>query len=181
MSIIACLGWGSLVWDPRSLPAQRQWFTDGPLVHVEFARKSKDGRITLVLEATANPVRSLWTIMDLSDLNAARKALSEREGSGLGDIAYWSNKKQSESTLIIDLPQWTQSRGVDSVVWTALLPQFTNANDGTPTCKRIIEYLAGLTGSVRDNAERYIRMTPRQIDTKYRREIEVQLNWSPLT
>ncbi len=45
---IAILGWGSLIWSPRDLSMTGQW-QPGPSPPIEFARKSADGRLTLVL------------------------------------------------------------------------------------------------------------------------------------
>src|SRR5450759_1341439 len=86
MTTIACMGWGSLIWDPRELPIQRTWFEDGPFIPVEFVRKSMDGRITLVLEPTATPVRSLWAVMDATEVGGGGTVLSQRE----------NNKKEKE-------------------------------------------------------------------------------------
>lgn len=182
MALIACLGWGSLVWDPKELPIQNPWLVDGPFVKVEFLRQSHDGRITLVLHDSALPVRSLWAVMDSSSLDHAREVLRLREGISQRNASYigsWSQRDPAPY-LIEQLPQWAASHGIQVVVWTALPPKFEEKNGFAPTCEQVINYLSVLTGPTRDDAERYIRFAPRQIDTQYRRKIEVALQWSAI-
>lgn len=182
MAIIACLGWGSLVWDPRQLAIQPQWFNDGPLIQVEFARQSKDGRITLVLTEGAIPVRSFWAIMDSPDLSSAKVNLRESEGvlekNQGSHIGAWSVGQQSPA-LIPSLAQWASAHGIDHVIWTNLPSKFDGA-ERVPSSDQVVQYLAGLTGAQRDLAERYVRLTPGQIDTPYRRRIEAALQWTAI-
>ena len=76
--MIACLGWGSLIWDPKGLPVDGGWYTDGPQLPVEFTRVSRDGRLTLVITEGAPPVAVLWSCLSVSSLDDAIQALAER-------------------------------------------------------------------------------------------------------
>ena len=180
---IACLAWGSLVWDPRNLPIQRQWFNDGPFAPVEFSRQSKDDRITLVLDEKAEPVRLLWARMTSPDLEQARRALSKREGITASDwkplIGGW-NMGDEPPNCIPSLPMWAQAHGIDAATWTALGPKFTEhgvTKKERPPPEWVLNYLQGLTGPPREVAEQYFRRTPPQIDTEYRRRVEATLGW----
>lgn len=180
--VVACLGWGSLVWDPRTLPIRRHWFEDGPLVRAEFLRKSSDGRVTLVLDESAAPVRGLWAIMDTNDPAQARTALRARESipekREKDYVGLWTPEDKPPPT-ILGLPAWAQARNVEAVVWTALPHSFDKGRpERIASSDEIAAYLAGLTGSLRNESERYVRNAPPQIDTQYRRAIEAKLGWT---
>jgi len=176
MKTIACLGWGSLVWEPRELPTRGIWFQDGPLLPIEFARQSQDDRITLVIVPQPDEVvlvRSLWTLLNVRDLREARVKLKEREGTVLRRIATWSDDGD-EADGPIGL--WARRLGLDGVVWTALPPKFGGV-ERMPSLDEIIMHLRGLPAKKRRRAAKYIRNTPTQIATAYRRGIEDELEW----
>lgn len=179
---IACLGWGSLIWSPRDLPVQRHWFEDGPLLPAEFARQSRDDRITLVLLPSAGLVRSLWALMMVRNVETAREELGKREGipkeNVKNHVGVWSNNEPSPE-LIPGLDEWANARRLSSVVWTALPAQF-EGSEKIPSEEDVLKHLFQLTGTARQRAEEYIRKAPWQIDTEYRRRIEAELDWKPM-
>ncbi len=76
--MIVCLGWGSLIWDPRALPWRGDWRRGGPRLPIEFAREAADGRVTLVVTDGAPLVHVLWIELDVSSLEEAMRALAVR-------------------------------------------------------------------------------------------------------
>jgi hypothetical protein len=118
--------------------------------------------------------------MDATDIATAREALRRREGISKkreAEIGGWF-KGDSCPELILELPVWGASHGIEGVVWTALPAKFDGEEGRIPTLEEVLVYLQGLTGTMRDSAERYIRWAPQQIDTPYRRRIEAVMGWT---
>lgn len=180
MSGVVCLGWGSLVWNPGTLPLDGGWNKDGPDVQVEFLRQSTDGRITLVLDSSAALVPCLWARMTCPDIATASEALRSREKiprSRMNEsIGQWTGG--AAPALIPNLANWGKRLGISSAIWTAL-PAKLNDVATPPSADAVIEYLHSLTGYARATAEEYVRRAPIQIDTPYRRRIASDLGWSP--
>ena len=178
---IVCLGWGSLVWCPKTLPVAGVWSIDGPDLPVEFARESNDKRITLVICEGAPVVRTLWAILDVATLAEAKKALAIREGIGDDNIRYsigfWSPEMRSRGPAADIVAAWAERRELDGIVWTALKPRMAGVQR-MPSSGEVIDHLSGLKGAERDVAEEYVRLAPRQIATPYRRAIEEALGWT---
>jgi len=179
---IACLAWGSLVWDPRELPVQGKWFGDGPLVRVEFARQSSDSRLTLVIVPAGPEVRSLWAPFTVERIVDAQGALARREGVAKNvekHISVWASTDANDSDPP-SISAWARGLKLDAVVWTALPPRFEGKDGRLPSEEEAVAYLRRLSHEERRHAEQYIRMAPRQIDTPYRRRFELEFGWTPL-
>ena len=181
MSIV-CLGWGSLLWDPRELPADADWSHDGPQLPIEFARQSGDGRITLVVTPGAAPIKVFSAPLTVSSIDDARYALAEREGVSSRfvsrSVGFWTRESGSDHPERHAVACWASEAEHDGVVWTALKPKFGN-DYVTPTCEQVVSYLDGLAGETREKAETYVRRTPVQVRTSYRETIHQVLGWMP--
>lgn len=177
---IACLGWGSLIWDRGTLPVCGDWFPHGPALPIEFARLSGDGRVTLVITPHARELPVLWAMLDAPSVREARRLLMLREGSTRPDrIGRWPHKDHdtAEHPVTRLVGDWAVRNGLDGVVWTQLPPRWDGESDRVPTIEQVLGYLRASTTPAL--AETYVRRTPPQIRTAYRERIEAELGWTP--
>lgn len=181
---IACLGWGSLIWDPQTLLIRGDWFNDGPNLPIEFARESNNDRITLVITNVDYRVRSLWALLETENFDDAKKALASREGISDTNIKYsigfWDgNSGESNGLCATEIGDWAKKLDIDAVVWTNLKCGFKSNRGTMPTCAEILEYLQALSPESKKKAKKYICKAPIQIATEYRKQIEDNLGWQP--
>lgn len=181
--MIACIGWGSLIWNMGNLDVDGNWRVDGPLLPVEFARQSSNGRITLVIMEGFAPIPTLWSVFKTRDLATARESLRQREGvprpRAHDLIACWRRGENRESEPAATISAWAGGKNLDAAVWTNLPPKFAETDGRVPTEDEVVAYLRTLEGQARAAAEEYVRRAPPQIATAYRRAIERALGWTP--
>ena len=182
---IAILGWGSLIWLPKDLKFDTNsgWKENGPVLPIEFARISKDGRLTLVITANGTDVKTLYSVSSFNSLDLAVLNLKKREGTNEKYIGSYNKSKDEFSPIEFpykdNIKNWIQTSDFDAVIWTNL-PEKLNLENMTKTEKDPdgrINYLQNIKGSESALAEEYIRNTPKQIATKYRTQIIKTLGW----
>ena len=184
---IAILGWGSLIWQPKELKFDENigWKENGPVLPIEFARISKDGRLTLVITPNGTEVPTLYSVSSFDTIDLAVLNLAVREGSGRKSIGYYNKTKDEFSPIEFpykdNIKNWIQTSDFDAVIWTNL-PEKWDITENKAVIKTIdpndrINYLQNLKGSESALAEEYIRNTPKQIATKYRTQILKTLGW----
>lgn len=168
----ACLGWGSLIWNPETLPLASAWSKDGPLLPLEFARESQDGRMTLVIVDDSAPVRTLWAKLDVRSIDDAVQALFERErAEWIGSIGRWPLSGRAHR-YSAEIGSWAETKGLQGVVWTDLKAGFRPDRKSIPTLEQTEQHMLALSPDARAKAAEYVLNAPKQIATPFRPALE---------
>ena len=141
---IGCLGWGSLIWNPKNLLVRNGWFHDGPLLPIEFARCSSEDRVTLVLVPTMPSVRALWCLLSAVDLRAAVDELATRESvpnSKDHNIGFWARTSGSRGSFADLIGIWAAAHQLDAVVWTNLGPKWSKVEGRVPSVIEVLDFV----------------------------------------
>lgn len=185
----AILGWGSLLWQPKDLQFDKEigWSENGPMLPIEFARISKDGRLTLVITKDVIEVKTYFAISNYKTLEEAVLNLAVREGCGRKQIGSYDKSKNTFSKEVFfekNILDWINNTDINAVIWTNLAEKWDFKNDDGKVIEIVpnerVDYLKKLRNHKRALAEEYIRRTPTQIKSHYRSLIEKELGWKPI-
>lgn len=177
---IAVIGWGSLISSPGILGLRSRWHHDGPSLPVEFARISRDSRLTLVIHPPSRNQQTLWAGAASEDLSQVRENLREREGTQL----QWIHTASADGVFCDDVADsvkksvatWLRQKPyLSGCVWTGLPSNWEKERKCVYTPANAVQYLRGLDDPTR--AREYIQTAPSQIQTEARAAIRTQLGW----
>lgn len=169
------LGWGSLLWDPRTLPVSTPWRPDGPRLPIEFCRVAANGRLTLAIDHSYGvPVRTWWAGLDVDDGEQALISLAEREGCTVSNIGALDQTRGTPTVandhqeVAPTIEPWARTLGVRHVVWTALTTNFSERVGRPFSIETALQYVRQRRGRTRDLAFEYLRRAPASTATPVR-------------
>jgi len=182
---IAVLGWGSLVWCPGSLRIRTRWRADGPMMPIEFARISQDGRLTLVIHPGSPDQTTYWAGSELRKMGEARKNLCERENSRLDDIHYALRDGRVADgvsrEIALRVCEWmARQSDIQGAVWTGLPSNWMEKRRRDFTPEDAVNYLLEMKACGDPDKARYIRAreyvtnTPPLINTVVRQTLRTR-------
>ena len=174
MARIAILGWGSLIWDQRELPTKGGWTENGPVLPLEFSRKSSDGRLTLVIDAcNGRDASTRYAESTRDELEDAICDLMHREGTSRQNVGAVDRRKRpnSDPTNELRIWQWAVDQGFDFVIWTKLSPKVPDDWGGF-SVQRAEAYLRNLPTVCRARAREYIVKAPPEVKTPMREHLQ---------
>jgi hypothetical protein len=180
--IIAILGWGSLLWEihPEFDKQHREWQLDGPMLKLEFSRKSKsrNGALTLVIDRKhGQECQVAYAVSQREKLEDTICDLRSREGTTSENIGYFSSdgpRHRARDQQSLDaIRQWAAEENIHAVVWTDLGGSFNDVpKEGF--VRSAIQHLQGLPLDGKANAAEYIWRAPKFVATALRTAIQVE-------
>ena len=166
---IAVLGWGSLISKPDNLNFEGEWQSKGPILPIEFSRRSRDGRLTLVIDTSkGKKLSTQFVVSRFNDLPQAIENLRVREGTSTQNIGFVNlrnNTYRSRTNTFRAIKKWAKEYKFDAVIWTDLPPSFPKQPF---TVLRAIKYLKSLNPEEAGTARQYIRQAPIDVMTPLR-------------
>ena len=178
MPRIAILGWGSLIPCPGDLSILGNWHLDGPVLSIEFSRKSADGRLTLVIDAERGScITTQYAESTHGLIEDAVDNLRRREGTTVQNIGVCSRdsfetRSSNHPEVLPVITEWLNSSTFDVVLWTDLQTNFAVGQDREQFLESAIAYLNRLAEVCRANARDYINRAPAQTATSLRQELQ---------
>jgi len=177
-AMIAVIGWGSLIWCPGALAIASCWRADGPRLPIEFARISKDQRLTLVIVPDAAPVQTYWARSAGGSLESCVQNLKLREGGERTPIA-WVRRSgrievhNSSAEIVRGVEAWLASQPeLDAAVWTDLASNWkTSLRRREFSVDDAVDYALGLERGDSETLRRareYVCNAPPQTQTAVR-------------
>lgn len=186
---IAILAWGSLIWCPRELAVSSRWRL-GPELPVEFARKSQDHRVTLVLWGEHRS-ETFWALSSLSTIDAACSNLWQREGEPkFGSIHYTTgeglrtlnDRDPEDGSLDVSniVTQWLETvPDIDCAIWTGLPTKGFDQSE-VDLATQVVDHLRDLDKQSKLRAKDYVQFAPVTVRTPVRLAVEADpLRWLP--
>ncbi len=184
---IAIIGWGSLIWAKRIASSERAlrirsgWNDDGPRLPLEFARVSKDGRLTLVILPTAPVQQTYWALSEFG-FEGALNNLKLREGVSQESIHFMKRTGliYGHEKVARPMKKWlAQHPEVSATIWTGLESNWNNKFSSGFSVEAAMSYLENKISAGGYSAiEEYIRRAPVQIQTELRAKAEKKFGWT---
>jgi hypothetical protein len=183
VTTIAILGWGSLLWDKAHKDFDERhedWTLDGPVLKLEFSRKSASRRdaLTLVIDpAHGQECQVAYALSKRTNPEEAISDLCAREKMGekyIGCCFADDSRRQGRDTNSIDvILQWAKDKSIDVVLWTDLPGSF----DGVPKkdfLNAAVNHLQQLPPEGKALAAEYVWCAPHFIITPLRQVLQAE-------
>jgi hypothetical protein len=155
-----------------------RWIRPGPVLPIEFARVSEDGRLTLVIHPGSPPQQTYWAQSGFDEVQAARRNLKDREGCSLAAIHHFPPNDAGRllpSAVTAALESWLpKNTDIHAAVWTGLTTNWCEKFQRDFSPDEAVRYLEGLEAERKQasatykRAKEYVQNAPSSIQTEVR-------------